>query len=363
MTGRGVAVVIGGYGAVGRVVATTLARESAQEVVVAGRDLARAEALARTGPGGLIPRRLDLADPRGLDRLLADAAVVVMCVEQRNEAVARACLDRGVSFVDVSASADVLAGIERLDATAKRTGAAAVLSVGLAPGLTNVLARRCVDRLPSATSVDVTILLGTAGDHGPDSVRWTVQGLMAPSGGARRPGRARVELPGFGPRAAYPFPFSDQYTLTRSLGVPVTTRLCFDSAAVTAALFRLRAVGAFRLAGRLGWARLLVGASSRLRLGGDRFAVHASATDDGGGHVWSAVTGRRECHATGVVAAETATGLLDRRYRPGVHHIDQIVDAGVFLTTVQRHDLTVHEHPQPSPAELPAGRMPTTPEG
>ncbi|MEV4711576.1 saccharopine dehydrogenase NADP-binding domain-containing protein [Micromonospora sp. NPDC049374] len=363
MTDRGVAVVIGGYGAVGRVVATTLARDSANEVVVAGRDLARAEALARTGPGRLTPHRLDLDDLRGLDGLLADAAVVVMCVEHRNEAVARACLDRGVSYVDISASADVLAGIERLDAAAKRTGTTAVLSVGLAPGLTNVLARRCTGRLPSATSVDVTILLGAAGDHGPDSVRWTVTGLMAPLDRTQRPGRARVDLPGFGVRTAYPFPFSDQYTLTRTLGVPVTTRLCFDSGAVTAALFRLRAVGAFRLADRLGGARLLTGASSRLRLGGDRFVVHASATDGGGRHVWSAVTGRQECHATGVVAAEIAFGVLGRRYPPGVHHIDQIVDAGEFLKTMQRHDLAVHEHPLPFPAEPSAGRLPVVPEG
>ncbi|MEV2242627.1 saccharopine dehydrogenase NADP-binding domain-containing protein [Micromonospora sp. NPDC049891] len=363
MTGRGVAVVIGGYGAVGRVVATTLGRDSAREVVVAGRDLARAEALARSGPGGLIPHRLNLDDLRGLDGLLADADVVVMCVEHRNEAVARACLERGVSYVDTSASADVLAGIERLDATAKRAGTAAVLSVGLAPGLTNVLARRCVGRLPSATSVDVTILLGTAGDHGPDSVRWTMAGLTAPPDRTRRPTRARVELPGFGVRTAYPFPFSDQHTLTRTLGVPVTTRLCFDSGAVTAALFRLRSTGAFRLADRLGGAGLLTGVSSRLRLGGDRFVVHASATGEGGGHVWSAVTGRRECHATGVVAAEIATGLLGRRYPAGVRHIDQIVDVDELLTTLQRHDLAVHEQPLSVPAEPPTGRMPTTPEG
>ncbi|MER7458854.1 saccharopine dehydrogenase NADP-binding domain-containing protein [Micromonospora sp. NPDC126480] len=345
MTDHGTAVVIGGYGAVGRVVATTLARDPANEVVVAGRDRARAAALARSGPGRLTAHRLDLDDLRGLDGLLTNAAVVVMCVEHRNEALARACLERGVPVVDISASADVLHGIERLDATAKRTGTAAVLSVGLAPGLTNVLARRCTGRLPSATSVDVTILLGAAGDHGPDSVRWTVQGLMAPPDRTRRPGRARVDLPGFGSRTAYPFPFSDQYTLTRTLGVPVTTRLCFDSGAVTAALFWLRAIGGFRVADRLGGARLLTAASNRLRLGGDRFVVHASATDAAGGRVWSAVTGSGECHATGVVAAEIATGLMGRRYPPGVHHIDQVVDVGEFLKAIERHNLTLHEQP------------------
>jgi hypothetical protein len=247
-----------------------------------------------------------------------------------------------VHVVDVGASAPTLAAIERLGDVAVRGGATAVLSVGLAPGLTNLLARRCVDRLPSATSVDVTVLLGLAGDHGPDSLRWTLENLAGPRTPSG-PRAARVLLPGFGVRTAHPFPFSDQHTLARTLGIPVTTRVCFDSAAVTAALFGLRRAGVVRGLHRAGAARLLAAATSRLPLGGDRFVVHAAARDGAAADTWSAVTGREECRATGVVAAHVADLLLRRPPAPGVHHIDEVLDAEEFLPRLRPYGLALHD--------------------
>jgi hypothetical protein len=335
--GRAV-LVVGGYGAVGQVVTLALA-ERGVPVIIAGRDPVRARTLAREHPGLLTTRVVDVdtAD----DGLPDGAAVVVMCVERANARIARACLTRGVHYVDISATTTVLDDLERLDPVARRHDAAAVLSVGLAPGLTNVLARRSVDDLPSATRVDVTVLLGLSGDHGPDSARWTVEHLAAPRGrgGARR---TRVTLPGFGERTVHPFAFSDQHSLTRTLGVPVTTRVCFDSAAATAALFGLRGAGVFRLARRLVGTDRLARAASRLPLGGDRFVVHVAATDDAGSRVAYAVSGRKECYATGVVAAHVAGRLLRCPVAVGVRHLDQVLDAGPLLDLLPAHGLTVH---------------------
>ncbi|GAA1763260.1 saccharopine dehydrogenase family protein [Luedemannella helvata] len=196
-SGEGSVVIVGGYGAVGRVVAATLA-ERGVPVTVAGRDLRRAQELARRHPDVMTPRRVDVDQPDELESVLDGAAVVVMCVERRNEQVAHACLERGIHVVDISATPAVLDAIERLDTVAERAGATAVLSVGLAPGLTNVLARWCVARLPSAASVDISILLGLAGDHGPDSARWTMDNLTSRErwgrglGGSRCPGSGGV---------------------------------------------------------------------------------------------------------------------------------------------------------------------------
>lgn len=72
-------VILGGYGAVGREVVAGL-RGHVPEIVVAGRDLAKARTV-----DGAIPMRLDLRgdDPGGID---ADA--VVMCAETGNVRVA-----------------------------------------------------------------------------------------------------------------------------------------------------------------------------------------------------------------------------------------------------------------------------------
>lgn len=141
-------VVVGGYGAVGRVVSLALADRHHGTVVVAGRDVVRARTLARRSPGPLAPTEVDAADAAGLARVLDGAGVLVMCADGANLDVARCCLERGVHYVDISASARVLGAIEALDPLARAHGAAAALSVGLAPGVTNLLARSCVDLRP-----------------------------------------------------------------------------------------------------------------------------------------------------------------------------------------------------------------------
>ncbi|MFY1673467.1 saccharopine dehydrogenase family protein [Plantactinospora sp. WMMB334] len=337
-------VVVGGYGAVGRIVAQTLGKWCPGRVVVAGRSLERARALTALAPtAALLAEAVDIDRAAGIERMLRGTRVVVMCVERNNETLARACLQRGIGYVDVSATASVLESIGRLDALAVAHGATAALSVGLAPGLTNVLARYCVDRLPSARAVDLAVLLGTAGDHGPDSVRWTVERLGEPVRPAPgTPSRAVAALPDLGRRTVHWFPFSDQSTLTATLGVPVTTRICFDSRAVTAVAFGLRAAGFFAALCRLGATPLRTRALSRLGTGTDRFAVQATAIGPDGERVCGAVTGRQECRATGIVTAQVARRVYLGRTPAGVRHIDQFVDAEAFLNELPTRHLALH---------------------
>ncbi|MGI5272418.1 saccharopine dehydrogenase family protein [Nonomuraea sp. CA-218870] len=338
-------VVIGGYGAVGGPTATALGTWFPGRVVAAGRDPAKAADLTASTGGAVRAARVDVRDPVEVDRLLDDAAVVVMCVERANAAVARACLSRGVHYVDITASARLIRAITALDPLALRTGATAVLSVGVAPGLTNLLARHCAERLPSAEAVDISLLLGMGGDHGPDSVRWIVEQLTAPDrprGPAGR--RARVRLGERELRTVHPFPFSDQYVISETLRVPATTRICFDSAFVTSALFGLRAARFFDLAHRLRAEPLLVSALTRVHLGSDRFVVHVAASGAVGETVSSTVTGRDTCQATAVVTAEVARLLFTEPAPPGVVHLDRLLPAGPFLDELARHRMTVAHH-------------------
>ncbi|MGW1149026.1 saccharopine dehydrogenase NADP-binding domain-containing protein, partial [Streptomyces sp. NPDC002454] len=200
----------GGYGAVGEEVTATLERWFPGRVVPGGRSAERARR-----HGGV---QVDVTDPRGFERVLdhlGDVAVVVLCVEPPDASVARICLERGIHLVDVGADADLLAAVEGLRETAVRTRAAAVLSVGVAPGLTNLLARRAHEEVGGAERIDVTVLLGSGERHGADAVRWTVAHLAAPTAGRR----LRTSLPGFGRRTAHPFPFSDQHASALKSGV------------------------------------------------------------------------------------------------------------------------------------------------
>jgi saccharopine dehydrogenase-like NADP-dependent oxidoreductase len=363
---RGTVVVLGGYGAVGRSVARTLAQWFPGEVVVAGRDGAKAAAMARSSGGAIAGRQVDVTRPDEVDRVIDGAGVVVMCIEHANEAVARACLTRGIHFVDISATEAVLSAITRLEPLAREHHATAVLSVGLAPGVTNLLARHCHAQLPAATTIDITLIAGVNGDHGPDSLRWIADNFVGPgptkhaadrlrrtaivvgpgptkhAAAVAGPRPLRVDLPGFGTRTAYPFAFSDQHTVSRALGVRATTRLAFESATLTTAIFALRTAGFFRLLRGPRARRLLAALLSRVRFGTDRFVVQARATDADGRQVSLSAAGREESRATGVVAAHVARLLRAGNAPAGVVHIDDIADPAVLLRGLEQHGITLH---------------------
>ncbi|MFD0901070.1 saccharopine dehydrogenase NADP-binding domain-containing protein [Actinomadura sediminis] len=303
------AVVLGGYGAVGREVVAGL-RGHVPEIVVAGRDLAKARAVP-----GTVPMRVDLREP--FDAIL-DADAVVMCAERENARVARACAERGVHYVDVTASREILRRLEDLDGLAAANGASVVVSVGLAPGVTNLLAHRFAG---TGRPVDIGVLLGSGERHGPSAVAWTLGSLGAlrdldESWTMRFP-------PPFGTRRVHRFPFPDQYTLPGR----VRTGLALDSRAVTALLPR---------AARFRNARLLRAAAERVHVGGDGFAVAAAS----GGRV-AALTGRRQSRASGLVAA-LAVRRLDGTPR-GVRHLEAAAGPR-FLDELAEHGFELHEY-------------------
>jgi hypothetical protein len=151
-----------------------------------------------------------------------------MCAELDNPRVARACLERGIDYLDVSASHQVLVGIGELDYLARRNDATAVLSVGLAPGVTNLLARHCLEH-SSTREARIGVLLGLGEPHGPAALAWTLDGLVSSTGSWPM----RFPAP-HGIRTVHRFPFSDQYTLSDALDAAVHTGLCLDSRLVTA---------------------------------------------------------------------------------------------------------------------------------
>ncbi|MFD1152067.1 saccharopine dehydrogenase NADP-binding domain-containing protein [Saccharothrix hoggarensis] len=296
-------VVFGGYGAVGREAVAVLARS--HDVVVAGRNPPRSVPGATT-------LRVDLRDDAAVEHALDGAYAVLMCAEVGNVRVARACLDRGVHYLDVTASQPVLAALRSVEGDAT-----ALLSVGLAPGVTNLLARHCVE-LTGARDVEIGVLLGGGERHGAAAVAWTLDGLAALGPSWRMPFPAP-----YGTRTVHGFPFPDRHTLRDTLDVHVRTGLCLDSRLLTALL-----PAAARFARRLG-------PLARARLGSDGFAVTVTAFG-----VTCAFSGRRQSRATGVVAALLVDRLPGRPR--GAWHVDQVVDPAPFLTEVAGHGFAFH---------------------
>ena len=115
---RDAIVVLGGYGAVGRAASEALAGWFPGRAVVAGRDGGKARRLA----GAPRPAQVDVTRPDDVRRVLDGARLVVMCVEQANAAVGCARLERGVHYVEISATTPILAAVAELDGLATARG-------------------------------------------------------------------------------------------------------------------------------------------------------------------------------------------------------------------------------------------------
>lgn len=149
---------IGGYGGFGARLSRRLAGRG-HTVLVAGRNLARAEAFFA---------ELDGAEPVTVDRngelgpllachspdLVIDAAGPFQGSDYR---VPLACMEAGISYVDLADARSFVIGIAALDAQAKAAGVAVVAGASSVPALSGAVARELAGGLDKIHCVEIAI--------------------------------------------------------------------------------------------------------------------------------------------------------------------------------------------------------------
>jgi len=312
-----------------RQIAAYLVAAGQTGVRIGGRDAGRAAAVA--GQLGCEWAIVDLDDPARWDAALAGIGTVVVCSDIASVDFPAHVLRHGLAYIDISATDAVLRRIEAQHELALSKGGCAVLSVGLAPGLSNLMARSAVAGMERIEAVTIAVLLGLGDAHGPAAVNWTLDNLHPLAPGA-------VQMLGFGPQAkpvaTIPFAFAHQHVLARRHAMAmVTTRLGLDSPLISRLSLRLLA----RL-GPSGWFRqLLHWSMTRFRLGSDRASLLVEAAGQGPDrplHRRLKFDGRAEATITALVAARVALMLPGAR-RPGVWHIDEIWDLADFAPVLR----------------------------
>lgn len=138
-------VVLGGYGNFGRVIVRRLAATSAMPIWIAGRDLAKAEALAAETGGRALQLDINAADLA--ERLRTTGARLVISTagpfQRQDYQVARAAIAAGMHYADLADARAFVCGIGELDEAAR---AAEVLVCGGASSVP-ALAGAVVDEL------------------------------------------------------------------------------------------------------------------------------------------------------------------------------------------------------------------------
>ncbi|MBM7554408.1 saccharopine dehydrogenase family protein [Thalassobacillus pellis] len=331
--------VIGGYGHVGREISRKLGDAYPGKVIAAGRNIAKAEQFCRTTEGKVRPFQLNINDPVE-PSILANIKLVIMCVDQKNTNFVRFCFSQGVHYMDLTANYGFLRQVERLHAQAEANEATAVLSVGLAPGLTNLLAELAKRQLDHVDTMDIAILLGMGDHHGKAAIEWTMDNLISDFYIMEK--NKKVKVSSFsnrkktyfgeelGHRMAYRFNFSDQHVLPYTLGIPsVSTRLCFDSRFVTLILSLVKRWGLARLCKPEFMKKSLVKLYSAITNKNEKVAIKIEAKGkkrEDLRFVEYYLHGKEnESWITARVATYLAKVMESSTFPSGVHHTEQLI--------------------------------------
>ncbi len=217
------------YGANGYT-ATLTAREAVargQRPILAGRNAAAVAALA--GELGLDHRLFSLDDPAAVRAGLAGMTAVLHCAgpfAHTARAMADACLDTGVHYLDITGEISVFESLFALDAKAKAAGVMLLPGVGFDVVPSDCLAAHLKRRLPTATRL--ALGFQTSGRFSRGTATTMVENLHR--GGAIRRGGVLTRVPaawqtqtidfGRGPVEAMTIPWGDVATAYRSTGIP-----------------------------------------------------------------------------------------------------------------------------------------------
>lgn len=152
--------ILGGYGNTGRPLARLLLQESDAQLVLAGRNLEKAQLFAnelnRKFTGDRV--RVDRADASDLSSLSQafngiDCVVMASSTTQFVRQVASAAMKAGIGYLDIQYSSKKIAYLKSIDTEIKRAGSCFIADGGFHPGLPALMVRfvaQYYDKLVSA---------------------------------------------------------------------------------------------------------------------------------------------------------------------------------------------------------------------
>ncbi|HYN14963.1 MAG TPA: saccharopine dehydrogenase NADP-binding domain-containing protein [Terriglobales bacterium] len=182
--------IVGGYGATGKVVVSELCKFADGELLIGGRDSAKAKALAAEFGSGVSAARLDVLDERSLKEFCSQCSIIVNCagpVMELQDRVAQAAFRQRCHYVDAAGMSLVKERMLPHGREISDLGLSFVVSAGWMPGISELLpvyadarARASMDEIES-----LTVYLSDSGEWSANALRdgaWYIHrsGLRSP---------------------------------------------------------------------------------------------------------------------------------------------------------------------------------------
>ena len=150
-------VVLGGAGIEGRGIVKDLVRSGVDAVVIADRDVGRAQSLAadlasdRTRVSAV---QADADDHASLMKVMQNAGVVVSALGpfyRYGLKTVRAAIEARTPYVDINDDFDAIEAVLGLDAEARVASIPVIIGLGVTPGVSNVCVKHAAERMDRVT--------------------------------------------------------------------------------------------------------------------------------------------------------------------------------------------------------------------
>ena len=254
---------------------------------------------------------------------LQDVFCVIVCVDQDSTTLVQYCDKYGINYMDVTANSEYIEKIQQLPLSGNSN---ILLGVGLAPGLTNLLAENFVQMHPSAKDIEIQLILGLGEKHGDAAIKWTLDNFIKDYShkalGKLRPFMKKSSVMIHGKRLrTYNFNFVDQHMLNRAYPDKCfTTYLGFDQSLVTSFIYGLKKIGFLQLL----HVKNIYGITETFfrnpKFGTDVFIASVLSQD----HVLCAM-GQDEGRFTGLIAGEVAKRFVNMDLKGGLLGIADVI--------------------------------------
>ncbi|PFH10401.1 saccharopine dehydrogenase-like protein [Collimonas sp. PA-H2] len=171
---------IGGYGFFGKKLAERLALDPLLHVMLAGRDLSAAQALADslnqlTPPARFSALRIDVQDAQLAACIEASGANAVIHTsgpfQGQGYDVARACIAAGAHYVDLADGRDFVSGITALDASARQADVLVTSGASSVPALSSAVVDQLAADFRELHDIAIGISPGNRTERGLATVR------------------------------------------------------------------------------------------------------------------------------------------------------------------------------------------------
>ena len=167
--------IVGGYGATGRIVASELWKSCPGEILIGGRDVAKAKALAAEFDSRASAAHLDVLDAQSLDDFCSRCSVIINCagpVMVLQDRVAQAAFRRQCHYIDPAGMTFVAERMRDKSKEIADLGLSFVVSAGWMPGISEVVSvyahAQAIGQMDTVDSVAV---------YYGDSGKWSVNAL------------------------------------------------------------------------------------------------------------------------------------------------------------------------------------------